>query len=42
MSKTITTRLNEKEIKKIERIAKKENVDRSALLRKFAIINIDF
>ena len=37
MSKAISTRLNEKELEKIEQIAKKENLDRSSLIRKFLL-----
>ena len=37
MSKAVSTRLNEKELKKIEQVAKKENIDRSALIRKFVL-----
>lgn len=37
MSKAVTTRLNEKEIKKIEKVAEKEHLDRSSLLRKLIL-----
>ena len=37
MSKTVSTRLNEKELEKIEQIAKKENLDRSTLIRKILL-----
>lgn len=37
MSKTISTRLNDKDVKKLEIIAKRENIDRSALIRKFIL-----
>lgn len=37
MSKAVSTRLNEKELKKIEQVAKKENLDRSTLIRKFLL-----
>ena len=37
MSKAVSTRLNEKELAKIEQIAKKENLDRSTLIRKILL-----
>ena len=37
MSKAVSTRLNEKELEKIEQIAKKENLDRSTLIRKILL-----
>ncbi len=37
MSKTISTRIDEKDAEKLEKIAKKENIDRSALVRKFIL-----
>lgn len=37
MSKTISTRIDDEDVKKIEEIAKKENIDRSALIRKFIL-----
>ena len=37
MSKTISTRIDEKYVKKLEEIAKRENIDRSALIRKFIL-----
>ena len=37
MSKTISTRINEEDAKKLEKIAEKENIDRSALVRKFIL-----
>ncbi|MGQ4873685.1 MAG: UPF0175 family protein [Promethearchaeia archaeon] len=40
MSKTISTRLDEKDVKKLEEIAKEESLDRSALIRKFLLQKI--
>ncbi len=37
MSKTISTRLDDEDAEKLEKIAKKENIDRSALVRKFIL-----
>ena len=37
MSKTISTRMDDKDVEKLEKIAKKENLDRSALIRKFIL-----
>jgi len=37
MSKTISTRIDEKDAEKLEKIAEKENIDRSALVRKFIL-----
>ena len=37
MSKAVSTRLNEKELEKIEQVAKKENLDRSTLIRKILL-----
>ncbi len=37
MSKTISTRISDEDAKKLEKIAKKENIDRSALVRKFIL-----
>ncbi len=37
MSKTISTRINDEDAEKLEKIAKKENIDRSALVRKFIL-----
>ncbi|MHA1670550.1 MAG: ribbon-helix-helix protein, CopG family [Promethearchaeota archaeon] len=37
MSKTISTRINDEDAKKLEKIAEKENIDRSALVRKFVL-----
>ncbi len=37
MSKTISTRIDDKDAEKLEKIAKKENIDRSALVRKFIL-----
>ena len=36
-SKTISTRIDDDDIKKLDEIAKKENIDRSALVRKFVL-----
>jgi len=40
LSKTISTRLDEKDVKKLEEIAKEESLDRSALIRKFLLQKI--
>ncbi len=37
MSKTISTRIDDEYVKKLEEIAKRENIDRSALIRKFIL-----
>jgi len=37
MSKTISTRLDDENAEKLEKIAEKENIDRSALVRKFIL-----
>jgi metal-responsive CopG/Arc/MetJ family transcriptional regulator len=37
MSKTVSTRLEEEEIKKLNEISKEEHVDRSGLIRKFIL-----
>ena len=37
MSKTISTRIDDEVAEKLEKIAKKENIDRSALVRKFIL-----
>jgi predicted HTH domain antitoxin len=37
MSKTVSTRLDEEEIKKLNEISKEEHVDRSGLIRKFLL-----
>jgi len=37
MSKTISTRIDDDVVKKLEEIAKRENIDRSALIRKFIL-----
>ncbi len=37
MSKTISTRIDNEVVKKLEKIAKRENIDRSALVRKFIL-----
>lgn len=40
MSKTISTRIDDDAAEKLEKIAKKENIDRSALVRKFILQKI--
>ena len=40
MSKTISTRLDDEDAEKLEKIAIKENIDRSALVRKFILQKI--
>ena len=37
MSKTISTRIDDETAEKLEKIAEKENIDRSALVRKFIL-----
>ena len=37
MSKAVSTRLSEKELEKIEQVAKKENLDRSTVIRKILL-----
>ena len=37
MSKTISTRIDDETADKLEKIAEKENIDRSALVRKFIL-----
>jgi len=37
MSKTISTRIDDDVVKKLEEIAKREKIDRSALIRKFIL-----
>ncbi|MBA7649936.1 hypothetical protein ES703_57735 [subsurface metagenome] len=37
MSKTVSTRIDDEYVKKLEEIAKRENIDRSALIRKFIL-----
>jgi len=37
VSKTISTRIDDEIVKKLEEIAKRENIDRSALIRKFIL-----
>lgn len=37
MSKTISTRLDDEDAKKLEKIAEKESLDRAALVRKFIL-----
>ena len=41
MSKTISTRLSEKEVQKLEQIAAKEKLDRSSLIRKFLLQKLE-
>lgn len=41
MSKTISTRLSEEEVQKLEQIANKEKLDRSALIRKFLLQKLE-
>lgn len=41
MSKTISTRLSEKEVKDLEEIASKEKIDRSALIRSFILHRLE-
>ncbi|MHA1794038.1 MAG: UPF0175 family protein [Promethearchaeota archaeon] len=40
MGNVISTRLNEKEIKEINDISKKERIDRSALIRRFILLQL--
>ena len=40
MSKTVSTRLDEKELNKLDEISSNENLDRSTLIRKFVIEQI--
>lgn len=40
MSKTISTKLDEEAVKKLDEIAEKEHIDRSALIRKFLLQNV--
>ena len=40
MSKTVSTRLNEKELKKLEEITNEEHMDRSSLIRRFILEQI--
>ncbi len=37
MRKTISTRLDEKDVQKLDTIAEREKVDRAALVRKFIL-----
>ncbi len=37
MSKTISTRIDDEDAEKLEKIAEKEHIDRSALVRKFIL-----
>ena len=37
MNKTISTRIDNEVVEKLEKIAKRENIDRSALVRKFIL-----
>ena len=41
MSKTISTRLTEEEVQKLEQIAAKEKLDRSSLIRKFLLQKLE-
>ncbi|MHA1111517.1 MAG: UPF0175 family protein [Promethearchaeota archaeon] len=41
MSKTISTRLSEKEVAELEEIAAKEKLDRSALVRSFVLHQLE-
>ncbi|MHA1618265.1 MAG: ribbon-helix-helix protein, CopG family [Promethearchaeota archaeon] len=41
MSKTISTRLSEKEVAELEEIASKEKLDRSALIRSFVLHQLE-
>ena len=41
MSKTISTRLSEEEVQKLEQIAAKEKLDRSSLIRKFLLQKLE-
>ena len=40
MSKTVSTRLKEKELKKLEEITNEEHLDRSSLIRRFILEQI--
>jgi predicted HTH domain antitoxin len=41
MSKTISTRLSDEEVQRLEQIAQKEKLDRSALIRKFLLQKLE-
>lgn len=41
MSKTISTRLSEEDVQKLEQIAAKEKLDRSSLIRKFLLQKLE-
>ena len=41
MGKTVSTRLDENEVKKLDKIADKEKVDRAALIRKFVLQKLE-
>ncbi|MHA1727440.1 MAG: UPF0175 family protein [Promethearchaeota archaeon] len=41
MSKTVSTRLSEKEVAELEEIASKEKLDRSALIRSFVLHQLE-
>lgn len=41
MTDVISTRLDEKEIEKLNQISKKERIDRSSLIRKFLLTQIE-
>jgi predicted HTH domain antitoxin len=41
MSKTVSTRLSEKEVAELEEIASKEKLDRSALIRSFVLRQLE-
>jgi predicted transcriptional regulator len=41
MGKTVSTRLDENDIKKLDKIADKEKVDRAALIRKFVLQKLE-
>lgn len=41
MSKTVSTRLSEKEVAELEKIASKEKLDRSALIRRFVLNQLE-
>ncbi len=41
MSKTISTRLSDEEVQRLEQIAQKEKLDRSTLIRKFLLQKLE-
>lgn len=41
MGKTVSTRLDENDVKKLDKIADKEKVDRVALIRKFVLQKLE-